>query len=556
MEIQKVRYKASQTARENGSASSAPRAKVPLPAEARVSTPKSPRGSFIATQPSKIGQGLILSNSAPCKDAPVDPNDHGQSIVPEAFPHRRNTAIRRSFRRRLLGASSITRDLWIVGRAVSSGKRFDGRSGIIRIMPEPGQLSRRRTRRLGSGWQWCLIVALTGVSRPALAQAPEVITPIDLFDPESGQGVTLGEKVIFMPRLEMDSTYDSNIYNVGQNEVDDFVASIRPRFVLRPDLARHSFELSGGAEVRRYADTAAENSEQYDIGASTFLDFADRTALVIDGRYRHGIDQRGTAGDQFFSDNPIEYDRIEAGVLLKRSGGFLEVLGEVRAAGIHYQDTTLNGVPIDLSDRDANVRRARVRASAPSSDHTRIFIQGSYNQVRYENSGPVSRNSEGYSALLGMHLLLTELIDIEAGAGYIRQTFDNPAVPNVGEINYHLLIDWTPRPDIAVTGAARRTVEPSPRPDVAAVIRSDFTLEAKKAIGDRLLATAEIGVVDEKYQGFADSDQRFHAGIGAQYRLTDNVGVTGRIGWRKQNGGSNGRDYSGVAATVGLRMYL
>ena len=412
---------------------------------------------------------------------------------------------------------------------------------------------RRRRRRL---WKWgAALLALT-LARPVYAQQPAVITPFDLFDPESGDGLKLGEKLHLYPRLDVDGTFDSNIYNTEENEVDDVVLSVRPRFALKPDMGRHSLQLHGGAEFRRHADVTSEDSDQYDVGARAVLEFASRTELVLDGGYRHGIEQRGTAGDQFLTDRPVEYDRIEAGALLRRAGGFLEMLGEIRLAEIDYEDATQGGVPVDLSGRDVSVQRARIRGSAPSSDHTRIFLEISGNRVRYERSDPVSRDSEGFAALAGMHLTLTDLIELEAGAGYIHQDFDDPAIESVNDINYHLRIDWTPKPDIQVSAQARRTVEPSPRTDVPALVATDFRLEATKVFGDRLLATAEVGARREEYRGIDRSDLRLHAGLRAHYRLTDNVGLIGRVGWRQQDGGSLGRDYSGVSASVGVRIRM
>jgi polysaccharide biosynthesis protein VpsM len=276
--------------------------------------------------------------------------------------------------------------------------------------------------------------------------------------------------------------------------------------------------------------------------------------VIADAGFRRGIEQRGTAGDQFLTDEPVAFDRQYAGLMVRRQGGFLELTGEGRIAEIDYSRVRAGGVSIDLSHRDAVVKRGRLRASAPSSKYSRVFAEVSINSVSYERSAPVLRDSKGYAVLAGMLLRLTDLVDLELGIGYIHQNFDNPAIKNVGAANFNLQVRWTPRPDWEVVAAANRAVDPSPQLDVPAIIRSDFSLEARKAISDRALVTAEAGFVDEKYQGSGRKDQRFHASIGVHYRLTDNVGLIARAGWRKQDGNALGRDYDGIAATVGARL--
>jgi polysaccharide biosynthesis protein VpsM len=152
-----------------------------------------------------------------------------------------------------------------------------------------------------------------------------------------------------------------------------------------------------------------------------------------------------------------------------------------------------------------------------------------------------------------MLLRLTDLVDLEVGAGYIRQNFDNPSIKDVSAVNFYLQVEWTPRPDWQITAAASRVIDPSFRLDVPAIVRSDFSLEARKAIGDRLLVSVELGISDEKYQGSGRKDLRLNAAANAHYRLTNNLGVVASVGWRKQDGNILGRNYSGVTATLGVR---
>ncbi len=419
---------------------------------------------------------------------------------------------------------------------------------VIRIKPRAGQAKAKpKTLRPIAA----LVCAL--LSRPVLAQDDAVITPIDLFEPERGEGIRISPSLLFFPSIESDGTYDDNVYNSSQSKFDDLAVSIRPRFAVRTDLPRHQFSLIGTADFRRYADLEAENSDQFEVLGKGIIDLAERTEVIADAGFRRGIEQRGTAGDQFLTDTPVSFDRTFGGLLVRRDGGFLELTAEARIAETSYQDTKINGLPVDLSARDSTVMRARVRTSAPSSHYSRVFVEASINKVNYKQSVPLQRDSDGFAVLAGMLLRLTNLVDLEAGVGYIRQNFDNPAIKDVGAVNFHLQVEWTPRPDLQVTALAARVIEPSARLDVPAIMHSNFSLQAHKSIGDRTLVTAEIGVSDEKYQGSGRKDLRFHASAKAQYRLTDRLGLFARVGWRKQDGNALGRDYHGVAATVGVR---
>ncbi|MXP41370.1 outer membrane beta-barrel protein [Altererythrobacter soli] len=393
------------------------------------------------------------------------------------------------------------------------------------------------------------------MSRPTYGQDPRIVTPMEIFDPERGDGIALSGGLTALPYVDADAVYNSNIYNLPANEIDDVVFSLRPTLVVRTTLPRHELSIRGSSEVRRHLDTESEDSEQFEAAARARLDLASRTELTVDAGFRHLIEPRGTAGDFFLTDEPVEFDQKFASVRLQRVGGFVEMTGEAQIAEFDYEDATLNGAPIDLSARDATVRRARVRGSAPTGRNTRVFVEVGGNQVRYERN-PAIRNSSGYSLLGGMQVNLTDLLAVEAGVGYLHQKFKDPSVESVGGLNYHLRGEWTPGPTWQVIASADRLVDPSPRDAIPAIVRSSFRLGARKAVSDRLLVSAEAAVVDEDYRSTTLSERRFEVGTRAHYRLTDNVGLIGRLGYRNQNGKGGGRDYNGFAVGLGLRVAL
>lgn len=524
----------SQATSDSGKAKRSPRAKLPFaPAEASP-TPDRFGDSLISMTSSQRASPIILSNSVWRKDRAAPSGVRRQALVP--------------FKSHLLRSPS---DFPMIVRLALEAllPTKIARVQVIRIKPLAGQV-RAEPKILRP----VMALACLLLSRPALAQeVDKVVTPVELFKPERGEGIRIAPSLVAFPALEVDATFDDNIYNTNAVKLDDLAASIRPRLAIRADWSRHQVSLSGGADIRRYADIQDENSEQFDVQGKGTLELAARTEVIVDAGFRRGIEQRGTAGDQFLTDKPVTFNRMFGGLLVRRRGGFLELLAEARIAETKYHDTRVGGLRVDLSDRDATVMRGRIRASAPSSHYSRVFLEASINKVNYDRAALVQRDSDGYALIVGMLLRLTDLVDLEVGAGYIHQNFDNPAIKNVGALNFHLQVEWTPRPDWEIVAAGGRAVEPSPRLDVPAIVRSNFSLEARKAISNRALVSAEVGIVDEEYRGSGRKDQRFYASAGVHYRLTDKLGLVAKASWRKQDGNALGRDYGGVTATLGAR---
>lgn len=389
--------------------------------------------------------------------------------------------------------------------------------------------------------------------RLALAEAPEVVTPVKLFDPDSGEGVRVSPGFILYPQAIVDLTYDTNIYNVDSGEIEDGVVSLRPAFALRSDFSRHAVSLEGAAELRRYFDISDENSEQYRLNARALLELGLGIDVSANAGYNRGIERRGTAGDIFFSDEPISFHEKTAGIEVARTGNKLEIALGAGVIKRDYSDTVLGGAPIDLSLRDVTVRTAKFRADLGVNAKTKIFGELRGNEIDYQIATIPSRNSSGYAALIGVRHELTGLIDLEAGIGYISQDFDDPSIKSAGEINYRLAASWTPSPKWKLDASASRLVDPSRSQEAPAIITSEFKLSAQHAIGDRVLVGAEAGYLEEEYKTTLRKDKRAFVSGSTTYRLADRIGVFVSVGYRDQDGGAFGRSYKGFAGTIGLR---
>lgn len=455
----------------------------------------------------------------------------------------------RSIGRILTGAAGLPRVA--LQLAANRPCRHPARQRVIHVPS-----GRIRPRKSHLTPRLAIFLALFATPRMATAQA-DVATPTSMFEPEKGRGMPVSGGLLLFNRTLLQGEYDTNIYNVDQNRSRDTIAVLNSDFRVATRLPRHELAVEAGLGIRRYADTTDENSETYHVDGRALLDLGDRIDLRASGGYARGFEMRGTAGDQFATDRPVRFDDTHFEATIDRTGGILEASLSGSLQGRKYLDASVNGLPVNLEDRDVKIRKAVFQAGYRISPVMRLYAQVGGNEVEYDRDLPgASRNSSGYSALAGLRYEVTRLVDLTAAVGYIHQSFDAPGIPAVSGINYRLQTTWTPTPMWRLTASGERAVDASPLNNVPAIVRSSADVKVQRALGDRVLIEAAFTYIDEDYHGLDRNDRRFAGSADVQYRVTNNIAAIVGAGYRKQTSGMDGRSYSGASIKVGLRVAL
>lgn len=400
---------------------------------------------------------------------------------------------------------------------------------VIYVASGRGKNARRNLVHLST-----TLFVLYAQGRTAHAQDDGVVTPIEMFTAESGQGIKLANELDLNLQASLEGVYDNNVYDTAAQRRSDTIGVFRPVAQLVTRIPRHELRLQGNAEIRRHANLTGENSEQYGLLATGLLELGGRIDVIPEAGYARRIERRGTAGDQFLTDSPIAYHEKRFGLQIARTGGTLEASFGGSISKNDYIDSRVAGLPVDLSSRDVLVRRANVRASLAISEPTRVFAELAGNQVRYEQRLPNSRDSSGFGVLVGGQVEVAKLIKAEAGIGYIRQKFADPTIRPVSGVNYWVSGQWTPTPQWQLTAKGQKQIEPSPRTDTPAIVRSTFSLNAKRAIGDRMLLDATVSILSENYWQIPRKDHSYSAALSGHYRLTGAIGLVTSVGYRKR----------------------
>ncbi len=434
--------------------------------------------------------------------------------------------------------------------AVADSQRSDEKPDIVIRLPGPVRriASRKPIRYVA------LLAILAATTRPVMAQTVHRDdTPTSLFEPERGTGGRIGGAFVLYPSIELALLHDSNVYNLPANKTADELARARAEVLIASDFSRHYFQLRAGGEARRYLDTSAENSETFHADILGRLELGGQIDVTPELGFARRVEQRGTAGDVFLTDEPVEYTHSYAGLAVARERGTLGLALRARVDRLSYDNPLSGGTPIDLSYRDADTKRVNLRASYRLAQATRVFAEAGYNAVDYRATASQLRNSDGWSLLAGVQFKPSEQVDFEAAAGYLKQDFDAPGFPSVKAVNYRLSANWLPRRNLALRAAVERTVDPSPLFNSPAVVRTEYRIGVQRSFGDRMLVEADAAHTVEDFRGIARSDNYSRIGLGARYRINRNIGAGASVGYRKQTGGI---DYDGFTAGVSLRVTL
>lgn len=422
---------------------------------------------------------------------------------------------------------------------------FDGR---------PTPPSHKRANLLVTGFS-VLCPLVSGPFFAAHAQEVVVETPESLVAGPAPEGLRAGDFII-SPEVAADLRFDSNIYNRNEIALDDFIASFRPRVTIRQDRDRHDARITFGGEFRRYFDIAAENSNQFDVRASTRLDLGSRQTVRASASLARRIERRGTFGDQFLTDEPVAYFEKEARFGYAKEGGKLEFSADLLLNEKNYENSALDGFPLELSQRDLTRMKVGVRGDYQVGSALSTFVTVAANRLDYQSTIS-ARDSKGFSIIAGARAEPNELSFLEVGFGYLKQDFESDLETDFDGIDFYASGEWTPTPRLLITADASRTIERSPLVDVSAVVESLVETEVQYALGSKLLVGLEGGAIWQDYRGADRKEERFFANATLKYRLQPNLTVLAAIGYRIQNSVSlTGREYHGGSALVGIKWTL
>ena len=269
----------------------------------------------------------------------------------------------------------------------------------------------------------------------------------------------------FYPQLSVAGGYSDNLYYSRNDKVDGGFVVINPAFRLNSDWSRHSVQLQGGAEIRRYFSESPRNQTPWNLGAMAALDIADAIRITPElqaaRQYENAFSGETTADTAILSN----YLRTYAGLRSEYTAGQAKFTLSVNDTNYDFSNVeTLSGTVIDQSDRDRNLVRLTGQAQYAFTPSVSVYVQAGYTDTNYDRrllSGNDNRDSNDYRLIGGFNFDLAGLMRGTIGLGYSRRDFDSPLYRNVSGLSAEGKLEYFPSELTTVTLAVRRVVEDS-----------------------------------------------------------------------------------------------
>lgn len=366
------------------------------------------------------------------------------------------------------------------------------------------------------------------------------------------------------PSLEIGVAQTDNLFASSANEESDVVTTAAVRLEAASHWSRHALRAEAGAARRSHSDFSDEDATTGYGGLEARLDLGSSTQITLAARGEENVEARTSpdspAVNPAFAGEPVHYSVREARAGVRHTFNRLRLSAAYQARDYDYDDTIDGlGALIDQDVRDRTEETATARAELALNPRVAFVSQAAFNRRDYDRNAPgLNRNSDGATYLVGANFGVTRLLRGEVTAGYLEQTYDDPAVGKVDGLAASAGVDWFPTQLTSVRFDAARTVEDAGFPGAASFLLSRGGVRVDHELRRNVIVSIGAEAGRREYRGIDRDDDIVTADLGARYLLNRRVVLSGGYRFEREDssGALAGRNFevNRVFVSVGLRI--
>ncbi len=357
----------------------------------------------------------------------------------------------------------------------------------------------------------------------------------DSYEPK---GIEVGS-FLLLPKMELDTSFNSNVYAQKSNPKSDFLMVARPEIKLRSRFAEHMLNLSAMVEKYRYRRLQSDNrleaqadvDGRYDIGASTE---ANGYMQVYS---RH--EDRGSPDDAG-GEKPTPTKGLVLRSNVKHQAGRYTFLAGVDADRRTFEDVrTSAGTLMPNTDRDRWEVTGRLRGSYELFPGYAAVTEVSANTRKYDtrlDRNGLERDSHGYRVEGGIGVDLSQLLRGDFLVGYFSQNYSDARLKDPSGLSVRATFNWTPDKLLIIVPSLERTVQETVTTGASAIVNTSASVMARYEMRRNLLLTGMLSATRAQMEGISGQDYWQYEGRGrATYAFNPQLFVAGELGYKRKN---------------------
>lgn len=250
---------------------------------------------------------------------------------------------------------------------------------------------------------------------------------------------------MFNPSLTAGGFYDSNVFSSNTAKRSDIAAVVEPTLRARTLWERHGMDLKLNAQSTIYNQNSSLDQTNAGLKGNGWLDIAHDMVLLTNFQAAHLHEGVGTLSAPSNAISPTPYDLLSGDVTLRKEFNRLTASIGLRTDSYDFGSTRAqDGSVINQDARDGQLYSLHSRIDYAISSTLGWFggVEGNQRDIR--GTPGHSLDSQGYRALSGITIGLSNLVTGEFGAGYVQQRFDDPTIGTIEGPSYRARLTWRP----------------------------------------------------------------------------------------------------------------
>jgi hypothetical protein len=283
---------------------------------------------------------------------------------------------------------------------------------------------------------------------------------------------------------------------------------------------QHGIDLKLDAQSTVYSQNSGLDQTNASLKGNAWFDIAHDLAVLTNFQIAHLNEGVGTLSSPANAVQPTPYNLLSGDVSLRKQFNRLTTSIGVRTDSYEFGTTRAqDGTIINQSSRDGQIYSVHGRADYAFSSMLGWFTAVEGNERDIRGTPGHSLDSQGYRALSGFTVDLTNLVSAEFGAGYVQQRFVDPTIGTVEGPTYRARLTWRPTRLLDVHFNAEQLVTQTADTSSVGVLANAVQLGADYELRRNVIVSLAGGYEGDRFFGQLRKDHVLTSEASIKYLL-------------------------------------